>query len=146
MNESTENVEPSMLKAGDTSDVVHNMNIDDNSPDDLVLLDDSLKSPIQEADKKECEKNENPRKKMGLQFKNLEEISIPNFGDKSTEQETVKLQSSRSFYNCEQCDFSVVGRSILKKHIQDNHGFPCDQCNYIATSRGNFWKHKRSNH
>jgi len=95
----------------------------------------------------ESEVIENPSKKICLRIKNVEEMIVTSDTDNQNEvtEQDVKTPTT-IFYKCEQCDFNGSGRAVLKKHIQDKHGFPCDLCNYIATSRGNFWKHKRSIH
>ena len=145
LTESTNIVEPLMLETREISNEESNLSAEKNV-ECIEVLDDNTEPGLQAVEIKDQENSseavEIPNKKMCLRLKNVDEISISHFGENVNEM----LTSAMNFYKCEQCDYSGVGRSVLKKHIQDNHGYPCDQCTYIATSKGNFWKHKRSNH
>ena len=154
LTEATNIVEPLMMEDGEMTDGVHDLlkNTEDsnlsagNNDECIKVLDDNTEPGLQAVEIKDQENSsaavEIPNKKMCLRLKFFDEISISNFGENANEM----LTSAVNFYKCEQCEYSGVGRSVLKKHIQDNHGYPCDQCTYIGTSKGNFWKHKRSNH
>ena len=119
---------------------------------DTVLVkdnskDDSIPEQTEKGDNITIEDmTENPSKKMCFRVKSLEEMKDRVTTNLFKDHEDLKLQPTNRSYKCEQCDFSGDGRAVIKKHIQDKHGFPCDQCNYIAITRGNFWKHKRSLH
>merc|ERR1719481_561687 len=160
-NDVSKSSETNVLVQSDT-DLVNEILVtkeDDASQNDemSIVVDDSSDNKISEdqngdtfSDNKMSEVQEISNE--GLRLKSVEEIcvTITNEIDNIFKSADVKPnndpKSSAQFYSCEQCEFKGVGRSMLKKHIQQLHGVPCDQCRYVATSRGNFWKHKRSEH
>merc|ERR1719318_2498756 len=136
LSESTNNVEPLMLEEGEISDGENdllkntedsNLSSENNTDAECIeILDDNTEPGLKAVEinyqENSSEAVEVQKNKPSLRLKNVDEISISNSGEKSYEMST----SVVNFYKCEQCDYSGVGRSVLKKHIQDNR-YPCDQ-------------------
>ena len=54
-----------------------------------------------------------------------------------------------SIFMCQQCDYKIMHKGSLLRHIKSKHKgikFPCEQCDYKATRKGDLLRQRNLIH